>query len=292
MTLPMLAGHGVGHRTTAFHWLLLQSLGAIFIGSAMGCASNAGLGSTKQGEALEIATAALLTTPASPSRWETLMLPGKNAAPFEPASALGQAALRVQADNSVSILRQRFGEGLPAVGRLTFSWKVDVLPVEADLRDVQAEDAPVRIVLAFGGDRSLLNPRTQRLSELSRLLTGEDLPYATLAYVWSTEEPLETVINNPRTDRIRKVVVETGDASLGSWRHHDRDVRADFIRAFGEAPGPLLAIALMTDTDNTSSRLQAWYGRLRLDAVAVAHGATAAADDPTVNLKPNTALPR
>src|SRR5690606_38744819 len=112
----------------------------------------------------------------------------------EPVSVLGQPALRVRANNSVSILRQRFTDGIPAVAQLTFSWRVDALPSHSDLRDPQAEDAPVRIVLAFGGNRALLNARTHRLSELSRLLTGEELPYATLAYVWSASEPLETVV--------------------------------------------------------------------------------------------------
>jgi len=212
------------------------------------------------------ATTALLTTPAKAVRWETLMLPTKRSEPFVPTSVLGRSALTVQSDNSVSILRQRFDDGLPAVGRLSFAWKIDALPRLADLRDAEAEDAPVRIVLAFGGDRSLLSPRTHRLSELSRLLTGEELPYATLAYVWSAQEPLETVVHNPRTDRIRKLVVETGEHSLGRWREYERDVRADYVRAFGEVPGPLLAIALMTDTDNTESQLQAWYGPLRLEA--------------------------
>jgi hypothetical protein len=142
---------------------------------------------------------------------------------------------------------------------------VDALPPNADLRDPQADDAPVRIVLTFGGDRSIFNQRTRRLSELSLLLTGEELPFATLAYVWSADESLETVVNNPRTDRIRKVVVETGEHSLGQWRRYERDVQSDFMRAFGEEPGPLLAVALMTDTDNTSSQLQAWYGPLLLE---------------------------
>lgn len=293
MTLPLLAGHGVRRRREAFHWLLLRLPSAIFIASALGCASHAEQKPpTKQEAALEIATATLLTTPASPPRWEALILPGKNAAPFEPAIAMGEEALRVQADSSVSILRQRFGEGLPSVGRLSFSWKIDVLPVKADLRDAQAEDAPVRIVLAFGGDRSLLSPRTHRLSELSRLLTGEDLPYATLAYVWSDGEPLETVINNPRTDRIRKLVVETGDRSLGRWRKYDRDVQTDFIRAFGEPPGPLLAIALMTDTDNTSSQLQAWYGRLNLGTTSQKHEASGKANTQALTEQQSAPLPR
>jgi hypothetical protein len=36
------------------------------------------------------------------------------------------------------------------------------------------------------------------------------------------------------------------------------------MQAFGEAPGPLTAVALMSDTDNTASRLDAWFGALRL----------------------------
>ena len=52
---------------------------------------------------------------------------------------------------------------------------------------------------------------------------------------------------------------------LGRWRDYRRDVRADFVKAFGEEPGPLVAVALMTDTDNTGTRLQAWYGPLTLD---------------------------
>lgn len=217
---------------------------------------------------LQQAATRLLETPATVPLWEPFLLPGKRNVAFEPTRVLEQSALRVQSNNSVSILRQRFAGGLPAVSRLAFSWKVDVLPIGSDLRDPQAEDAPVRIVLAFGGDRSLLSARSHRLSEISRLLTGEELPYATLAYVWSTSDLPETVIFNPRTDRIRKLVVETGHQSLGRWLRYERDVRKDFLLAFGEEPGPLLAVALMTDTDNTASQLQAWYGNLRLEAAA------------------------
>lgn len=232
----------------------------------MGCASNIGQIGQDQSTELDRAASALLLTPAVSPRWQAFVLPGKRTEPFVPTTALGQPALRVRANSSVSILRQRFVDGLPSIGRVTFSWKVDTLPIKADLRDPQADDAPVRIVLTFGGDRSVFNQRTQRLSELSLLLTGEELPFATLAYVWSADEPLETVVNNPRTDRIRKVVVETGKHSLGQWRRYERDVRRDFMRAFGEEPGPLLAVALMTDTDNTSSQLQAWYGPLLLES--------------------------
>lgn len=233
-------------------------------------APNAGLGTSNRLLTTEQRARELLLTPDSPAHWERFLLPGKRSAPFEPVTAKGRPALRVHADRSVSILRRRFVGAEPSVRALSFSWKVDMLPLNADLRDAQAEDSPVRVVLAFGGDRTQLTARHLRLSELTRLVTGEELPYATLAYVWSNHEPLETVIRNPRTDRIRKLVVASGAGDLGQWLDYRRDVRADFIRAFGEEPGPLQAIALMTDTDNTQSALQAWYGALRLEPAATA----------------------
>lgn len=210
------------------------------------------------------AVADLLRTPAGGESWRPFRLPGKRFAGFEVDRKKDRMALSVQSDRSVSILRRQFTHGGLEVGQIDFSWLVDALPEGANLHQAENEDAPVRILLAFDGDRSKLSARTHRLSEMSRLLTGEELPYATLMYVWSNQDALDTVIINPRTDRIRKVVVESGAAHVGRWRDYRRDVRSDFIRAFGEEPGPLRAVALMTDTDNTRSRLRAWYGPMIL----------------------------
>ena len=214
--------------------------------------------------AAQQAARVLFKTPESARSWEPFVLPGKLFAPFDVASVQGRPALAVSAARSVSILRQRMDSAPVQAGRLAFAWKIDGLPPGADLADAQKEDSPVRVVLAFDGDRALLSPRTNRLSELTRLLTGEPLPYASLVYVWSNTEPVGTVVVNPRTDRIRKLVVDSGPAQLGRWRDHERDVHADFLKVFGEPPGPLLAVALMTDTDNTQSQLNAWYGALTL----------------------------
>jgi hypothetical protein len=83
-------------------------------------------------------------------------------------------------------------------------------------------------------------------------------------YVWCNSRPVNEVIINPRTDRIRKLVLESGKANLGRWLDYERDIRADYIRAFGEDPGALTGIAIMTDTDNTQSQATAWYGPISL----------------------------
>jgi Protein of unknown function (DUF3047) len=210
------------------------------------------------------AVGALLQTPPGGDAWQRFLLPGKRFAEFEFSGQQDSPSLSVRADGSVSILRRRFSNGIDAPGHIDFSWMVDALPEDAHLGEADREDAPVRILLSFDGDRTKWSARNHRLSEMSRLLTGEELPYATLMYVWSNRDAQEAVVINPRTDRIRKLVVESGERQLGSWQKYRRDVRADFVKAFGEEPGQLRAVALMTDTDNTRSRLRAWYGPMKL----------------------------
>jgi Protein of unknown function (DUF3047) len=51
---------------------------------------------------------------------------------------------------------------------------------------------------------------------------------------------------------------------LGEWRKHERDLAADYKLAYGEAPGNVIGIALLTDTDNTKSETRALYGDIEL----------------------------
>ncbi len=196
--------------------------------------------------------------------WHHLSLPGKRATRFQSVRLDGRDAVSVTADASASMLRKRLRIEPGALGRMSFSWKVPELIAQADMAERDADDAPVRVVLAFEGDRSTWSARNAMLSEMARVLTGEEMPYATLMYVWCNRRAPGTVIVNPRTDRIRKLVVESGPQRLGRWLDYERDVRADFIRAFGEEPGALVAVGVMSDTDNTRTHAQAWYGALRM----------------------------
>lgn len=172
--------------------------------------------------------------------------------------------MAAEANASASLLRQQLHVAPRDLGSIRFSWKVTSLIEGADMSRRDKDDSPVRIVLAFDGDRSRLSPRDAMLSELSRALTGEEMPYATLMYVWSGHTPVGEVIHNPRTDRIRKLVVQSGPGPLGQWQDHERDIRADYERVFGEPPGTLVGVAIMTDSDNTRSRARAWYGPVKL----------------------------
>jgi len=203
-------------------------------------------------------------------QWETMHFPGKTPTLYSldrnaPPDALGRRiALRAQADKSASMLRTRVQIAPEELGQLQFSWLVPALIQEADMATRLGDDSPVRLVLAFEGDRSNFSAKDAALNEMTRLVTGEQLPYATLMYVWCNKRPVGSVIQNARTERIRKIVVESGPQNLKQWQNYQRDIRADFEAAFGEAPGPLVGIGIMTDSDNTQSQTSAWYGSISL----------------------------
>ncbi len=198
-----------------------------------------------------------------PTGWQHQPFPGKRATEYRHARKEGRDAIMVRSQASASMLRQRVRIEPAELGQLRFSWLVPALVAGADMAQRDADDSPVRLVLAFEGDRSRFSAKNAALSELSEMLTGEPLPYATLMYVWSNGRAPGTVLHNPRTDRVRKLVMESGALRLSQWLDYERNVRADFIQAFGEPPGALLLIGIMTDTDNTRSQAMAWYGPLQ-----------------------------
>ena len=208
----------------------------------------------------------------TPTVWQHWPLPGKRSSVYTPVEYEGRWAWAVRADASASLLRQSVHIAPEALGTLRFSWRVPALIAQADMAQSAHEDAPVRVVLAFDGDRSRLSLKQQMLSELAQALTGEPLPYATLMYVWCNRREPGSVIINPRSDRIRKLVLESGPQRLNQWLDYERDIRADYTRLFGEPPGNLIGIAFMTDTDNTGTQAQAWYGPVTHRPAVVASG--------------------
>ena len=204
--------------------------------------------------------------------WVHMSLPGKAQTAYRPMRYGPREALEVQARSSASLMRRSLGIAPEDLGAIRFSWKVPALLPQADLAQRDKADAVVRVVLTFEGDRSRLSARDHMLSELALLMTGEPMPYATLMYVWCPTRVPGSVITNPRTDRIRKLVVESGTARLNQWLDYERDIRADYRRVFGEEPGRLLNVAVMSDGDNTRSTFRAWYGPVQVEGLAVARG--------------------
>lgn len=201
-------------------------------------------------------------------RWESVKLPGKVSTQYAlvkvKADGTGHSSLQGTAHSAASMLRQQLRIEPDQLNDVIFSWQVSNLIEGADMALRDHDDSPVRVVLAFDGDRGRFSAKNAMLNELALLVTGEPMPYATLMYVWCNKRPLNSVIENSRTDRIRKVVVESGAGRLNQWLSYERNIRADYEKAFGEPPGALIGIGLMTDSDNTRSFAQGWYGTIAL----------------------------
>ena len=203
--------------------------------------------------------------------WHSRTFPGKRTTQYSTATLDGRQAIFGDSRSSASMMRQTLRIEPAMVGTIGFAWKVPHLIPGANMGLRDHDDSPVRVMLAFEGDRSRLSVKDGMLSELARALTGEEMPYATLMYVWCNSRPPGSVITSPRTDRIRSIVMESGPARLNQWIDYERDIRADFQAAFGEAPGALIGVAIMSDSDNTESKSSAWYGAVRISpAVAEA----------------------
>jgi hypothetical protein len=194
------------------------------------------------------------------SDWHELRLPGKRATSYTRGLCEGRPAWLAKADSSASLLRRRVQVGVTAQTTVEFSWWVAATIQNADLSDADTADSPVRVVFAFAGDVSRLSMRNRLQFQMAEALMGEAPPYATLMYVWDNRAEPESLLPGARSDRVQKIVVERGEANLRRWRTYRRSLTADFQRAFGEEPGMLVGIALLTDSDNTRSKAEAWYG--------------------------------
>jgi hypothetical protein len=196
--------------------------------------------------------------------WRHYELPGKRASKYAFARVDGRDAMAVTAASSASLLRQNVHIASEELAQIKFSWKVPELIAMADLAVRDLADSPASVVLVFEGDRGRFSAKNAMLSELAQVVSGEPLPYATLMYVWCNTRAPGSVIISPRTDRIRKMVVESGAKNLNMWMDYERNIRADFEKAFGEPPGALLGVGIMTDSDNTRTTTRAWYGHVSL----------------------------
>lgn len=192
------------------------------------------------------------------------MLPGKQRTAYRVDQEEGRIVVHAEARASASMLRRAVAFDPAQVAHVEFSWRVDDLIADADLGVAERSDSPVRVVFAFDGDRAKLPLRDRAAFDLAEALTGEPPPYATLMYVWDNRALPESLFHAHRTDRVRKIVLESGPRRLGQWLAYRRDLVADYRRAFGEEPGRLIGVAYMSDADNTGGAARARYGEVRL----------------------------
>ena len=202
---------------------------------------------------------------ALPRGWEPVKLSDrKRPTDYALVDDDGIVVLHAKAHGAASGLAQFTVFDIRSAPVVQWRWKVSALIEGADNRVAAKEDSPVRLLFAFDGDKSRLPFVERAMSYVTEKLSGRELPYALLQYVWASKISVGTVIEHPYTRRVRMLVVASGPGGVGTWQSLSRNLYDDFRRAFDEEPGELLGVGVLTDTDNTGASVEAWYGDIRL----------------------------
>jgi len=200
-----------------------------------------------------------------PHGWEPVKLTErKRPTQYTLVDDAGVVVLHANAVGAASGLAQFTRFDVHSAPVVEWRWKVGSLIEGADNHVGAKEDSPVRLMFAFDGDKSRLPMSQRAVFYLTEKLSGRELPYALLQYVWANKIPVGTVLENPYTRRVRMLVVASGADGVGRWQSLARNLRDDFYHAFQEEPGLLTGIGVLTDTDNTGQTVEAWYGDIRL----------------------------
>lgn len=179
----------------------------------------------------------------------------------------GRTVLRIASQRSASSLMWRFETPLRAA-RLAWRWRLDAWPAAAagaSLADRSGDDFGLRLYLLFDYPMNRVPTADRLLLALARAVHGPGLPAATLCYVADPRAAPGSVLVSPYSSRVRTMVLRSGPRP-GPWWNEDRDLPADFQRAFGAEHGPgmppVAAVALAVDTDQAGGEVSGFFGDL------------------------------
>ncbi len=124
-------------------------------------------------------------------------------------------------------------------GSVSWRWRTATPLSEADLREKDVDDSPVRLFLIFAEEP----------------VEGRDLlrKGRVLFYSWGNLETVGTSFPSHVSDRLAVWVLRNSWDADGTWRDESRDPFDDFREFFAEDPPPIRAVGLIPDTDQTGA---------------------------------------
>jgi hypothetical protein len=172
----------------------------------------------------------------------------------------GPWVMQATSDNAGSGLIHKVAIDLKTNPIMRVAWKVESVLAKGDARKKQTDDYPARVYLIFDPPMEDLSYWERAKLSLARSIFG-DVPGRAINYFWASTVPKGAVFGSAYAgDFIKLIALESGDANAGRWQVEERDVFEDYRELFGTEPPALVAVAVMTDTDNTHERVRAWYG--------------------------------
>lgn len=172
----------------------------------------------------------------------------------------GAEVLHASAKSSMLGLVKHEHVDLSKTPILCWRWKVKEAVPGADMTTRHGDDYAARVYVLYDVDVANLSMSDRIKLKLAKSMYAVDIPTAAVNYVWDNQNPVGTIRDNAFTDRTRMWVLESGNSKAGQWQHEARDVGKDFEKAFGGVAPNVVGLAIATDTDNTKTETEAWYG--------------------------------
>lgn len=144
--------------------------------------------------------------------------------------------------------------------QIEWSWKIKGVLEQGDLKRKRGDDYAARIYITFDYDKSRLSLGEKIKLWFLETFTSYEIPLRAINYIWANKAPVGTIAPNPFSDWVQMIAVQSGNGKAGTWITEERNIVEDYKKAFGEEPGSITGVAIMTDTDNTGGTATGYYG--------------------------------
>ncbi|MDH5651189.1 MAG: DUF3047 domain-containing protein [Gammaproteobacteria bacterium] len=177
---------------------------------------------------------------------------------------LNHSVVKAVSHNAASGLYRKVNIDPAQYPSLEWRWKISNILKKGDVYTKQGDDYAARIYVSFHYDANRLTGMEKVKYRLYRMLRNEPPPLAVINYIWANKAKPGTVVDNAYSPRVKMIVIDSGNNNTNKWRYVRRNVYQDYLKVFGEKPGNITGVAIMTDTDNTGESATAWYGDISL----------------------------
>ena len=145
--------------------------------------------------------------------------------------------------------------------RLQWRWKIAAALTVPNERINAGDDFAARVSVMFRFDAAHASLWERVTHGLGTRLYGDTVPGHAIEYVWSSHEPARATWESPYSAASRLKALRT--QPVAEWASETVDVAADYAAFFGHEPPPVIAVGLMTDSDDTCQHATAYYADFR-----------------------------
>ena len=167
--------------------------------------------------------------------------------------------LQMVSDGQVSIAWGRVPQGDWGARSASWTWEVTESVPPTDLSVKGGDDRNLAVYFVFVPEAAA----AELASADIRALLGRD-DVRVLQYAYGGNNPVGSVLPSPYGKAGTGVTIPLRQAGTGSDAE-SVDLAADYARAFGNAPGALIGLAVSGDSDDTKSRIVASVSDLALN---------------------------